>query len=392
MEYQSKNLLQKHGLTTQKFCLVNEKIGFQEFDTFETPKHVVKAQILAGGRGKGHFDTGFKGGVQITEDKSIAREYINYMLGHRLITKQTPKEGVLVKQVMVAEGVDIAKEVYISFTMDRQCSSPILMTSPEGGTDIETVAKRTPSLIRNVPIDIYKGFTDEIASEISDFLRFEKELKQKAIRELQKLWDLFVRIDALQIEINPFAVTTSGDISCIDAKLTFDDNARHRQKEIFSMEDLSETDPNEIEAARHNLNYVKLHGNIGCLVNGAGLAMATMDMIKLFGGEPANFLDVGGGVTDAQVKQAFNIITSDPNVKIILVNVFGGIVNCEMIARGIIDVAKNVHVPTVVRLEGTQAEAGRKLFSDAQLDVVSATDFEDAARKAVECLKKYSNK
>ncbi|KAI4456838.1 succinyl-coa synthetase beta chain [Holotrichia oblita] len=383
VEYQSKNLLQKHGLTVQKFCLINHRLRFQEFQNFNAKEYVIKAQILAGGRGKGHFDTGFKGGVKITNDKEKAKEYVSSMLGHRLITKQTPKKGVLVNEVMVAESVTIIKETYVCLAMDRQCNGPVLLISPHGGVDVETVASKSPSLLRKIPIDIYEGITDVMANEVSDFLKFPRELKPKVIKELKMLWELFNKVDALQIEINPLAAVKPNDIVCIDAKLNFDDNASFRQKEIFSMPDYGETDPHELEAAKHDFTYVKLDGDIGCLVNGAGLAMATMDIIKLFGGSPANFLDVGGTITETTIKKAFQLLISDPKVKVILVNVFGGIVNCELIANGIISVAKCLRVPLVVRLQGTQAESGRKLLAEAAVEMDITDDFEEAAKKAV---------
>ncbi|KAK9752260.1 CoA-ligase [Popillia japonica] len=383
VEYQSKNLLQKHGLTVQKFCLVNHRLGFEEFQNFEAKEYVVKAQILAGGRGKGHFDTGFEGGVKITESKEEAKQYVTNMLGHRLITKQTSGEGVLVNEVMVAESANIIKETYVCIAMDRQCNGPVLLISPHGGVDVETVAKKSPSLLRKMPIDIYEGITDVLANEVSDFLRFSPELKPKVIRELKMLWNLFNKVDALQIEINPLAAVKPNNIVCIDAKLGFDDNAKFRQQEIFSLTDYGETDPHEIEAAKHDFTYVKLDGDIGCLVNGAGLAMATMDIIKLFNGSPANFLDVGGTINDVSIKKAFEILIADSKIKVILVNVFGGIVNCELIANGIISIAKSITVPLVVRLQGTQAESGRELLANANVDIDVADDFEEAAKKAV---------
>lgn len=391
MEFQSKRVLQKFGLKTQDFCLVNKGSGFRDFDLFETKTYVVKAQVLTGGRGKGHFENGFQGGVKITKDKAQAKEYITKMLGHRLMTAQTPKGGIMVHNVMIEEGAAIVKETYVCLIMDRLCNGPVLVVSPEGGMDIETVATKTPSLIKKIPIDIFDGPTEESLTAAVYFLRFKRDLHAKAKRELLKLWNLFIKVDALQIEINPLATTESDEVCCIDAKFNFDDNAKFRQNEIFSLEDLSHSDPKETEATQYDLNYIKLDGSIGCLVNGAGLAMATMDIIKLFGGEPANFLDIGGSVTYDQIKKAFEILTSDENVKVILINVFGGIVNCELVARAICSVAKSLKTPAVVRLEGTNAVRARQILDDAKLDIETADNFQEAAQKTVSLLRRSSD-
>lgn len=307
------------------------------------------------------------------------------MLGHKLITKQTPKDGITVKKVMIAESVNIIRETYICILMDRQHNGPVIIASPAGGMDIEAVAEKTPHLLKTVPIDIFEGVTDKTAQDLADFLQFKGELKQKAAEEIKKLWNLFLKVDATQLEINPLVETDDKKVISVDAKINFDDNAKFRQKEIFALEDDSEIDPREVQAAKHNLNYIGMTGNIGCLVNGAGLAMATMDIIKLHGGDPANFLDVGGSVKEDQVTAAFSIITSDPNVKSVLVNVFGGIVNCATIANGIVSACKTMklNIPLVVRLEGTNAEEARKIINNSQLDLLSAQDLDDAARKAV---------
>lgn len=390
LEYQSKALLESSGVAIQKFRVVeNIEEAKQLTQNFKVDEYVIKAQVHAGGRGRGHFDSGFKGGVHVTKDPAKVVEIVGKMLGHRLITKQTPKEGIFVKKVMIAESVNITRETYICILMDRGFNGPVIIASSAGGMDIESVAQETPHLIKTIPVDILIGVTDSMVESIADFLQFEGSLKAKATAEIKKLWKLFLSVDALQMEINPFAETDKGEVISVDAKLQFDDNAQFRQSNIFSQEDVSESDPREVEAARAKLNYIPMSGNIGCLVNGAGLAMATMDIIKLHGGEPANFLDVGGGVQEDQVLKAFQILTSDPNVKAILVNVFGGIVNCATIANGIINASHNLklNIPLIVRLEGTNVDEAKKILSTSGLDIVSASDLEEAAQKAVACLK-----
>jgi succinyl-CoA synthetase beta subunit len=282
---------------------------------------VVKAQILAGGRGKGHFDNGFKGGVHLTTDKSEAYQLAEKMLGNRLITNQTPESGIEVKKVMIADSVNIVR-----ILLDREHNGAVCIASECGGMDIEKVAHETPEKVKTVAIDPVTGLSHATALDLSEFLGFKGSLKEKAAHEIEKLYELFGKVDAVQIEINPLAETDDGRVISVDAKLNFDDNAQFRQKEIFEMEDTSESDPKEVEASKYNLNYISMEGgNIGCMVNGAGLAMATMDIIKLNNGNPANFLDVGGNVKEDQVLKAFQIITSDKNVKAILINVFGGI-------------------------------------------------------------------
>lgn len=388
LEYQSKHLLRRSGVTIQNFCMIDEK-GVDELNGFNVKEYVIKAQILAGGRGKGHFNNGFKGGVHITQNHGEILDIVKKMLGHKLITKQTPKEGIPVKKIMIAESVNILRETYLCILMDREKNGPVIIASPAGGVDIEAVAEKTPHLIKAVPIDIFDGISDEIANDLADFLQFEGVLKQKAADEIKKLWKLFVTVDATQIEINPFVETDDNQVISVDAKLNFDDNAKFRQKDIFNLEDITESDPREVEAAKYNLNYIGMTGNIGCLVNGAGLAMATMDIIKLHGGDPANFLDVGGGVKEEQVRAAFQIITSDEKVKAVLVNVFGGIVNCATIANGIVAALKtmSLKVPLVVRLEGTNAKAARKIIKDSGLHVITADNLDEAAQKAVSSLK-----
>lgn len=390
LEYQSKDLLAKHGVTVQKFKLVtNPQEAENVAKELKADEYVIKAQILAGGRGVGVFSNGFKGGVHLTKNPDEIKNLVSKMLGNKLITKQTPKDGILVNKVMVAESVDIKRETYLSILMDRLHNGPVVVACAEGGVDIENVAEKNPQAIKVIPIDITTGLTDQIANQVAEFLQFKGKTKELAANEIKKLWKFFLAVDAVQVEINPLAESQKNDVVSIDAKINFDDNAEYRQKEIFSQQDTAEIDPRELEAAKYNLNYIPLDGNIGCLVNGAGLAMATMDIIKLEGGEPANFLDVGGGVKEDQVTQAFRLLTSDQQVKSILVNVFGGIVNCATIANGIIAACKKIEVkvPLIVRLEGTNVNEARKILRDSGLPITSAADLGDAARKAVASLK-----
>jgi len=390
LEYQSKGLLLDYGVTVQKFKVAANKSEAAAIPkAFPCDEYVVKAQVLAGGRGKGHFDNGFKGGVHLTKDPSVVAGLCNAMIGQKLITKQTPPGGIPVSKVMVAEAIDITRETYFCIAMDRESNGPVIVASPDGGVDIEDVAERTPERIKKMPVDIHTGVTDEMATELAVFLGFQGDLVSQCAEQIQNLYKMFLDVDCLQLEVNPLAETPQGKVYTADAKLGFDDNASFRQKAIFDMEDTTESEPREVEAAKHNLNYVQLDGNIGCLVNGAGLAMATMDIIKLYGGEPANFLDVGGNVQEGQVKEAFRIITEDEGVKAILVNVFGGIVNCATIANGIVNACKSIDlkIPLVVRLEGTNVDNAKKIIAESGLAIVSATDLDDAAKKACASLK-----
>lgn len=316
---------------------------------------------------------------------------VDKMVGHNLITKQTPDTGIPVHKVMVASSINIVRETYLCIIMDRENNGPVLIASPDGGVDIEAVAEQTPDRIRKIPIDINAGLSHETAIEVARFLEFEGDaLCERAAIEILKLWKLFLKVDAIQIEINPLAETDDGKVISVDAKLNFDDNAQFRQKDIFALDDASEMDPRELEAAKYNLNYVAMEGNIGCLVNGAGLAMATMDIIKLHGSSPANFLDVGGNVKEDQVLRAFQILLADANVRGILVNVFGGIVNCATIANGIVNASKtiNLQVPLVVRLEGTNVVEAKRILKESGLPIKSATDLDDAAKQIVEAIRK----
>lgn len=311
------------------------------------------------------------------------------MLGYKLVTKQTPKDGVLVNKVMIAEALDIVKETYLAILMDRAYNGPVIVASPAGGVDIEDVAEKTPHLIFKEPVNILKGITREQAQKIAANLDFKGPLLDKAAEQIEKLYDMFIKLDATQVEVNPFGETPDGRVVCFDAKINFDDNAAFRQESIFAQEDTAESDPREVLASKHHLNYIGMDGNIACLVNGAGLAMATMDIIQLHGGTPANFLDVGGSVKEEQVTQAFKILTDDPKVKAVLVNIFGGIVNCATIANGITSACRtiNLKVPLVVRLEGTNVDEARHILSSSGLPITTAADLEDAAQKAVASLK-----
>ncbi|KZC12060.1 PREDICTED: succinyl-CoA ligase [GDP-forming] subunit beta, mitochondrial [Dufourea novaeangliae] len=391
LEYQSKELLRDCGISVQNFAIVDDlNKANSALEKLSADEFVIKAQVLAGGRGKGWFDNGFKGGVHVTKDRTAVVEVVKNMLGHRLITKQTSEDGILVHKIMIAESVNIKQETYVCILMDRQYNGPVLIASPAGGIDIETVAKTNPELIKTVSLDIYHGIDDDIAKDVSTFLGFtHPDVQEKAIFELKNLWKLFVDIDALQVEINPLVETTDKQVVAVDAKIAFDDNAQFRQQDLFALEDSDEKDPREADASRFNLNYISMDGNIGCLVNGAGLAMATMDIIKLNGGSPANFLDVGGSVKEDQVYQAFRILSEDPKVKVILVNVFGGIVNCATIAKGIAAAFRNLQlkIPLVVRLEGTNVKEAKKFLAESGLPIITANDLDEAAKKAVSSVK-----
>ncbi|XP_063709563.1 succinate--CoA ligase [GDP-forming] subunit beta, mitochondrial [Culicoides brevitarsis] len=389
LEFQSKKLLDDAGVQIQAFRVVQDKQKLDPLNDFNVKEYVVKAQILAGGRGKGVFDSGLKGGVQITTDRTKMMDLVKQMIGHKLITKQTPKDGLMVKSVMVADSINILRETYLCILMDRENNGPVLIASPAGGVDIEAVAEKTPELIKTVPINVERGLDDKTCTDIAEFLEFKGPLVTQAAKEIKKLYELFNKVDAVQIEINPLAETDDGRVISVDAKLNFDDNAKFRQKEIFNMEVVDELDPKEVEAVKYNLNYISMDGNIGCMVNGAGLAMATCDIIKLNGGNPANFLDVGGSVKEDQVEKAFQILTSDPKVKVLFVNIFGGIVNCATIANGIVGAAKNLglNLPLVVRLQGNNVTQAVKILKESGLPIHSVSNLDEAAKKAVDALK-----
>jgi len=387
-EYQSKELMTKHGVNCQRFVVASSKEEAQKEIGKLQPvdEYVIKAQIHAGGRGKGTFDNGFKGGVHLTTDPSKAAELTQQMLGHKLVTKQTTKEGVLVNKVMIAESLNFKKEFYFAILMDRGTQGPVVVASPQGGMDIEEVAEKTPDLIFKEPVDFHKGLLPEQAHKLAGKLGF-KDL-QGASEQMQKLYKMFIATDATQIEINPFVETDKGKVYCVDAKINIDDNAGFRQKDMFDNRDTSEDDPREVAASKFDLNYIGMDGSIGCMVNGAGLAMATMDIIKLYNGSPANFLDVGGGAKASQITQAFKIISGDPKVKAILVNIFGGIMKCDVIAEGIVEALKQIKIdqPLVVRLSGTNVELGKDILKKSGFPIITADDLDDAAQKAVKSL------
>jgi succinyl-CoA synthetase beta subunit len=390
-EYQGKILCDKFGVAVQKWRAASTpeeaKAGAADLSV---PEYVVKAQVHAGGRGKGHFietpDSG--GGVQFGNTPDEVEVAARNMLGKHLVTKQTPEGGALTSQVMIAESVDITTEKYVSFVMDRSVGGVAAMVSPQGGMDIEAVAEETPDALMVEPIDMATGITKDQASALAKFCEFKPEFQEQAADQIARLYDMFIGLDATQVEINPMAETKGHGVITVDAKVNFDDNALFRQKEVFAMRDTSEEDPREVEASKWGLNYIGLDGNIACMVNGAGLAMATMDIVQLYGGTPANFLDVGGGAQEDQVKEAFKILTADQRVKGILVNIFGGIMKCDIIAQGIVNAAKEVGVdmPLVVRLEGTNVELGKQIIQESGLTIITADDLDDAAQKAVKAI------
>jgi len=351
---------------------------------------VIKAQIHAGGRGKGTFNTGFKGGVQVCKSASDIKRYAKEMLGNTLVTKQTGPQGQLTQKVLVHEGITFDKEYYFAILMDRQHNGPVMVASPFGGMDIEEVAHKSPDKIYTQAIDIVKGIQPEQTKKIAQLLGFKGSALADAQEQMSKLYNLFLSTDATQVEINPLVLASDGKVYCVDAKINFDDNASFRQKKLFDLRDFSMEDKREVAASEYNLNYIGLDGQIGCMVNGAGLAMATLDIIKLHGSSPANFLDVGGGASEKQVEEAFKILTGDPSVKAILVNIFGGIMKCDVIATGIVNAAKkvNLKVPLVVRLEGTNVEKGVQILQKSGIPLVTASNLDDAAIKAVAAVKK----
>ncbi|EDX13698.1 GD18581 [Drosophila simulans] len=351
----------------------------------KTDNLVLKAQVLAGGRGKGTFKNGLKGGVRVVYDPQTAEELSGKMIDQLLVTKQTGAAGRICKKVMVAERKFPRREFYFAVMMERAFNGPVLIASKEGGVDIEEVAASSPDAILYEPIDIGTGLTSEQAEKIVKKVGLGGDGEDTHVQMLLNLYDLFVKKDALLVEINPYAEDAMSGFFALDAKLRFDDNAEFRQKELFALRDWTQEDPKEVEAAKYNLNYIALDGTIGCMVNGAGLAMATMDIIKLYGGEPANFLDVGGGATAEAVKAAFKIITSDPKVLCILVNIFGGIMRCDVIAEGIISATKdlNLNMPVVVRLQGTKVKEARELIRTSGLKILARDDLDKAADLAV---------
>ena len=385
-EYQAKELLQNFDVATTRGRVAStfdeaEQIARELGDV----DVVVKAQIHAGGRGKGTFKNGFKGGVHVRKTPAEVRDVAARMLGQILVTHQTGPAGRKVNKLLVAESADIAREIYFAVLLDRATAAPVIVASTEGGVEIEAVAAKSPEKIIREPIDPLAGLQPFQTRKLAKQLGFESSQLKSASKLFEGLYRTFVAYDCSMVEVNPLVVTTQGDVLALDAKFNFDDNALYRHPEIAALRDIAEEDPREVEASKHGLNYIGLDGNIACLVNGAGLAMATMDIIKFYGGEPANFLDVGGGATEEQVTEAFKILIADKKVKAILVNIFGGIMKCDIIAQGIVNAAKTLKlsVPLVVRLEGTNVEAGKKLIADSGLAVITADDLADAAQKAV---------
>ncbi len=378
-EYQGKEILRKYGV-----AVPNGKVAFTVEEAVEAAKElrtqvcVVKAQIHAGGRGKA-------GGVKVAKNLDEVRTYASEILGKTLITHQTGPEGKEVKRLLIEEGCDIKKEYYIGLVLDRATSRVVLMASEEGGTEIEEVAEKTPEKIFKEVIDPVVGLTGYQARRIAFNINIPKELVNKAVKFMMGLYQAFVEKDCSIAEINPLVVTGDGNVMALDAKLNFDSNALFRQKDVLEYRDLDEEDAKEIEASKFDLSYISLDGNIGCMVNGAGLAMATMDIVKHYGGDPANFLDVGGGATAEKVTEAFKIILSDKNVKGIFVNIFGGIMKCDVIATGVVEAAKQVglNVPLVVRLEGTNVELGKKILAESDINIIAAESMADGAQKIV---------
>lgn len=378
-EYQAKEILNQYGVVVPR-----GKEAFTVDEAVEAAKElgtdvcVVKAQIHAGGRGKA-------GGVKVAKNLDEVRKYASELLGKVLVTKQTGPAGKEVKRLLIEEGCDIKKEYYVGLVLDRATSRVVLMASEEGGTEIEEVAARTPEKIFKEEIDPAIGLMPYQARRIAFNINIPKELVNEAVKFMMGLYKAYIEKDCSIAEINPLVVTGDGKVMALDAKLNFDSNALYRHKDIVAYRDLDEEDPKEIEASKYDLSYIALDGNIGCMVNGAGLAMATMDIVKYYGGEPANFLDVGGGATAEKVREAFKIILSDPKVKGIFINIFGGIMKCDVIATGVVEAAKQVglKVPLVVRLEGTNVEIGKKILKESGLDIIAADSMADGAQKIV---------
>ncbi|MGR3763845.1 ADP-forming succinate--CoA ligase subunit beta [Rossellomorea sp. NS-SX7] len=379
-EYQGKEILRNYGVSVP-----NGKVAFTAEEAVEAAKtldssvYVVKAQIHAGGRGKA-------GGVKIAKSLDEVRTYAEELLGKTLVTHQTGPEGKEVKRLLIEEGCDIKKEYYVGLVLDRATSQVVLMASEEGGTEIEEVAEATPEKIFKEYIDPVVGLTGFQARRIAFNINIPKELVNKAAKFMLGLYNVYIQKDASIVEINPLVVTGDGDVMALDAKFNFDSNALYRQKNVMELRDLEEEDAKEIEASKYDLSYISLDGNIGCMVNGAGLAMATMDIVKHYGGDPANFLDVGGGATAEKVTEAFKIILSDENVKGIFVNIFGGIMKCDVIATGVVEAAKQIglEVPLVVRLEGTNVDLGKEILNKSGLNIIAAESMADGAQKIVE--------
>ncbi len=382
-EHQAKQILKKYGATVPEGVF-----GFSVDDIVKkakklnTQKYVLKAQIHAGGRGKA-------GGVKILDNIDELTKASKEMLGKILITHQTGPGGKEVKRLYVEESSNINKEFYLSCLVDRSSSKIAFISSDQGGMDIEEVAKSSPEKIITTKVDFHDEISEEDCKKIIKIFNLDEKTSSEGIKLIKSIYKMFISTDANLVEINPLILTKENNLLCLDAKMNFDDNSIFRHPEILELRDLNEEDPAEIEASKHDLSYIKLDGNIGCMVNGAGLAMATMDIIKLYGEEPANFLDVGGGASKAKVSAAFKIILSDKNVKGILINIFGGIMRCDILAQGVIDAAKEIKikVPIVIRLAGTNFEEGKKILDNSGLEIISASDLSDAAQKIVKEIK-----
>lgn len=389
-EYQAKQLFERFGVATPKgIAAATAQKAAQIARNMGLSQYVVKAQVHAGGRGKGTFKNGFKGGVHVVDSVEEVEDVAGKMLNQVLVTKQTGETGKLVSKIMVAEAVDLKKECYFAILQDRARECPVIVASTEGGMDIEEVAATRPEAIIREHIDPALGILPFQALKIAVALGLTGPLLRQATKLITNVYKLFTTLDCSLVEINPLVVTTDDRVCALDAKFNFDDNALYRHPEIMEMRDETEEDPREVEAGKYDLNYIGLDGNIGCMVNGAGLAMATMDIIKYYGGEPANFLDVGGSATEEMVTNAFRILTSDKNVKALLVNIFGGIMRCDVIAQGIVAAAKNIDmkIPLVVRLEGTNVEIGKKILADSGIAIIPADNLDEAAQKAVAAVK-----
>ena len=382
-EHQAKEILKKYGAVVPEgvFALSVEEL-LEKAKSLKTNKFVLKAQIHAGGRGKA-------GGVKILDTLKELEQSAKELFGKKLITHQTGPEGREVKRLYVEESSNIDKEFYLSCLVDRASSKIAFISSDQGGMDIEEVALKSPEKIITTKIDLKNEISDDECNKIIEIFKLDGNSKDEAISLIKSIYKMFVSTDANMVEINPLILTKEKKVVCLDAKVNFDDNALFRHREIVDLRDLNEEDPAEIEASKHDLAYIKLEGSIGCMVNGAGLAMATMDIIKLYGSEPANFLDVGGGASKEKVSAAFKIILSDKNVKGILINIFGGIMRCDVLAQGVVDAAKeiNINVPLVVRLAGTNFKEGKEILDNSGLKLISAENLDDAAKKIVEAIK-----
>ncbi|KAJ3750065.1 succinyl-CoA synthetase beta chain SSC-beta [Lentinula detonsa] len=386
-EYQSVKLLNSYGIPTPKSIAASSpQEAFDVAKSFGHNRLVIKAQVLAGGRGKGKFDSGLQGGVHMVDSPEQAKEYAEKMLGSKLITKQTGAGGRICNAVMLAERRDPSHEYYVAVLNDRVTQGVVLVASAQGGMNIEEVAAKDPSAIITTPINFETGLTKPEALDVAGKLGFKDSAADEAAEIFINLYRIFKDKDATQIEINPMAETADGKVLCMDAKFGFDDNAEFRQQDVFSLRDISQEEASEVEAQKANLNFIKLDGSIGCLVNGAGLAMATMDVLSLHGGNPANFLDVGGGATPDTVKKAFEILLADPKVKSIFINIFGGIMRCDYIAEGVIKATKELElkIPLVVRLKGTKENEAKQMIKDSGLKITAFDGLDEAAETAVQ--------